>query len=671
MADESGTFIVAATGCPTGVAHTFMAEDALKKAAADRGIEIRVETHGQVGLENELTTEEIKRATGVIIAADKEVNARRFAGKVVVDVGVKEGIHHPDELIDRVLARAADGAGAASAASSSSDEPEDENDFLNVAAIDTSADHGWRKAGRAIYKHLMNGVSYMLPFVVGGGVLLAASFLFGIYSADPTSSEYNRFAEMLNTVGSTGLGLMVPVLSAFIAFSISNRPGLTVGLITGLLAADMGTGFLGGIVTGFLAGYGMLYLGKLFDKLPKALGGLKAIFLLPVIGTLVFGGITFVIAAPMESISVGLQNFLSDFQGANPIVLGIIIGCMAGFDMGGPVNKAVYVTGVALLAEGNMEFMAAVSAACIAPPIITAIAVTLFPKGFEPGERKAGYVNYLLGSTHITEGAIPFAARNPLVAIPLIMLGSSISAILTLMWGVTSPAPHGGFLVLPIVGNPFGWIAAILIGSLISGVLYGLYRLNQAKKKEQKTAEETSATATEPATATATTEPTASAASTSGAATSTATLVEMFTRENVRIDAHASSQEDALTKVAELSAERGYATDAAGVLDGLKAREAQMTTALMDGIAIPHTKHAAVTEPALLVVRFDTPVDWPTDETPVTAAVAMLIPEAQAGTTHLKLLAKVSRALMDENLRASLTSGTVDEIYTPLKAKLG
>ncbi|OLT51861.1 PTS fructose transporter subunit IIABC [Corynebacterium sp. CNJ-954] len=662
MAEE---FIVAATGCPTGVAHTFMAEDALKQAAAKRGIEIRVETHGQVGLENELTADEIKRATGVIIAADKEVNARRFAGKAVVDVGVKEGIHHPDQLIDRVLAKAAAGTPGSSAPGSGNDEPEDENDFLNVAAIDTSADQGWRKVGRAVYKHLMNGVSYMLPFVVGGGVLLAASFLFGIYSADPTSDEYNRFAEMLNTVGSTGLGLMVPVLSAFIAFSISSRPGLTVGLITGLLAADMGTGFLGGIVTGFLAGYGMLYLGKLFDKLPKALGGLKAIFLLPVIGTLVFGGITFVISAPMESISVGLQNFLADFQGANPVVLGIIIGCMAGFDMGGPVNKAVYVTGVALLAEGNMEFMAAVSAACIAPPIITAIAVTLFPRGFEAGERKAGYVNYLLGSTHITEGAIPFAARNPLVVIPLIMLGSSISAILTLLWGVTSPAPHGGFLVLPIVGNPFGWVLAILIGSAVSGVLYGLYRLNQSRKtataaEDTEAAEVTEVTAAAP-------EPQASVSP--GAPT--ATLVEMFTRDNVLVDVPADSQEDALARIAAMATDRGYAADAEGVLAGLQAREAQMTTALMDGIAIPHAKHPAITEAALLVVRFSEPVAWPTDKALVSVAVTMLVPEAQAGTTHLKLLAKVSRALMDEDLRATLTSGTADEIYTPLSAKLG
>ncbi|OUZ11975.1 PTS fructose transporter subunit IIC [Aeromicrobium sp. PE09-221] len=477
----AGEFIIAATGCPTGVAHTYMAEAALKKAAEQRGIEIRVETHGQVGLENGLTPEEIERADGVIIAADKDVDQKRFAGKPLVEVGVKEGIHHADDLIDRVLAKSKS-AVPVGAGGGVEDEPADENDFLNVQAIDTSGEEGWRKVGRAVYKHLMNGVSYMLPFVVGGGVLVAVSFLFGIYSADPSSDEYNRFAEMLNTVGGTGLGLMVPVLSAFIAYSIASRPGLTVGLITGLVASDMGTGFLGGIVTGFMAGYGMLLLGKVFEKMPKSLVGLKAIFLMPVLGTLLFGGITFFISAPMADISSGLENFLSGFQDANPIVLGIVLGVMCAFDMGGPVNKAAYVTGVALLGQGNLEFMAAVSAACIAPPMITAIAVTLFPKGFEPGERRAGYVNYALGATHITEGAIPFAARNPLVVIPILMLGSSIAAVLTLLWGVTSPAPHGGFLVLPIVGNPVGWVVAIAIGSAIAGVIYGFYRLTRARK---------------------------------------------------------------------------------------------------------------------------------------------------------------------------------------------
>lgn len=483
MADD---FIIAATGCPTGVAHTFMAEAALIKAAKAKNVEIKVETHGQVGIENELTREDIARATAVIIAADKDVQAERFARKPLVEVGVKAGIHEADSLIDRALAAAKAPAASSTATPAAAghadrDEAED-GDILNVAAIQTGEGSGARRLGRTIYKNLMNGVSHMLPFVVGGGVLVAVSFLWGIYSADPTNEQYNAFAASLKTVGDTAMSLMVPVLSAFIAEAIAKRPGLTVGLVTGLIAADAGTGFLGGLFTGFLSGYGMLALGLLLKKLPASLNGLKAIFLFPVLGCFAFGLMTVVLSAPMAGFSTWLQGVLSGFQDANPLLLGVVLGSMSAFDMGGPVNKAAYVTGVALLEDGNTGFMAAVSAACMTPPLVTAIAATLFPKGFEPGERRAGYVNYVLGATHITEGAIPFAARNPLVVIPILMLASSISAVLTLFWGVRSPAPHGGFLVLPVVTHPLLWVIAILIGSAIGGVVYGLFRVRSAAK---------------------------------------------------------------------------------------------------------------------------------------------------------------------------------------------
>ncbi|WP_129657018.1 PTS fructose transporter subunit IIC [Rothia halotolerans] len=483
----SEQFIIAATGCPTGVAHTFMAAEAISQAAEARGIEIKVETHGQVGVENALTPADIERATGVIVAADKDVQAERFQGKPLVDVGVAVAIHEPDQLIDRVLAAAERGARAASSAEGAQGEDGGadaalDHDLLDVDSIETGGS-GARRALRAIYKHLMNGVSYMLPFVVGGGVLLAVSFLWGIYSADPESSEYNSFAAALNEIGGVGLGLMVPILSAFIAESVSKRPGLVVGLVTGMIAMNNGTGFLGGIVTGFLSGYGMLGLSKLLSRMPSALNGLKAIFIFPVLGSLVFGLVTVLISAPMAGFSGFLEDFLTGFQGANPVILGLILGVMCAFDMGGPLNKAAYVTGVALLSDGNITFMAAVSAACIAPPLITAIACTLFPRGFEPAERRAGYVNYILGSTHITEGAIPFAARNPLVVIPILMVGSSIASILSLLWGAGSPAPHGGFLVLPIATHPFLWFGAILIGALVGGLLFGLYRTRAARRQ--------------------------------------------------------------------------------------------------------------------------------------------------------------------------------------------
>ncbi|CAD5896318.1 PTS system fructose-specific family, IIBC component [Carnobacterium maltaromaticum] len=451
--------IIAATGCPTGIAHTYMAQEALEQAAKRAGVSIKVETHGQIGVENELTAAEIEAAEVVIIAADKDVHAERFAGKRVIDVSVSRGIKEADQLIQEAL--------------------------LQTTSADQKielAEEGKTTIGRAIYKHLMNGVSHMLPFVVSGGVLVAISFLWGIYSADPASSQYNEFAAMLKTVGGLAMGLMVPVLSAYIAESIAKRPGLAVGFVGGLIAANGGTGFLGGIVSGFLAGYVILALMKLLKGLPKSLDGLKAIFLYPVLGVFVTGIAMTLLSAPMETVNTAMMNFLAGFQDSNPIILGIIVGSMCAFDMGGPINKAAYVTGTALLAEGNTFFMAGVSAACIAPPLITGFAVLFFKKYFETSERNAGFVNFILGSTHITEGAIPFAAKDPLRVLPIMMLGSSVAAVLTYMFKVQVPAPHGGFLVLPVVTHGLLWVLAILIGSVIGGFLLGWVRKRAVEK---------------------------------------------------------------------------------------------------------------------------------------------------------------------------------------------
>lgn len=466
--------IIAATGCPTGIAHTYMAQEALEQAAKKKGISIKVETHGQIGVENELTPEEIAGADAVIIASDKDVNAERFAGKRVIDVSVGRGIKEADKLIQDAL----DGKGNVMRGSTEGAERNTEPAESNQSDRSSSP-----SIGRQIYKHLMNGVSHMLPFVVSGGVLVAISFLFGIYSADPTSDQYNQFAATLNEVGGTAMGLMVPVLSAFIADSIAKRPGLVAGFVGGMIALSGGTGFLGGIVSGFLAGYVVLILSRMLKGMPHSFDGLKAIFILPVLGVFVTGlGMT-LLSQPMEAVNNGMMNFLAGFQNSNPIVLGLIVGCMSAFDMGGPVNKAAYVTGTALLAQGNTTFMAGVSAACIAPPLITSVAVLLFPKYFDKDERNSGLVNIILGSTHITEGAIPFAAKDPLRVIPVMMVGSSIAAILTYMFGVQVPAPHGGFLVLPVVTHGFQWVLAILIGSLVGGVLLGMTRKATSNKK--------------------------------------------------------------------------------------------------------------------------------------------------------------------------------------------
>jgi PTS system, fru family, IIC component len=324
---------------------------------------------------------------------------------------------------------------------------------------------------------LMNGVSHMLPFVVGGGVLIAISFaVFGIYSFDPNHETYNAFSAQLKEIGGLAMGLMTPVLAAYIAQSIGNRPALVSGFVAGLMASNGGAGFLGGIVGGFFAGYLVVLLEKLFKGLPKTLDGLKAIFLYPLLGVFITGLFMSVIVSPMAGINQSLMDFLKGFQDSNPVLLGLVIGCMCAFDMGGPVNKAAYVTGTVLLGEGNTAFMAGVSAACIAPPLITTVAVLLFKNRFDTNERNAGLVNFILGSTHITEGAIPFVAKDPLRAMPSMMLGSSIAAILTYLFGVQVPAPHGGFLVLPVVTHPFLWVLAIAIGSVVGGLVLGATR---------------------------------------------------------------------------------------------------------------------------------------------------------------------------------------------------
>ena len=457
--------IIAATGCPTGIAHTYMAQEALEQAAKKAGVTIKVETHGQIGIENELTPEEIANAKAVIIAADKDVQPQRFVNKKIIDVSVGQGIKNADELVAQALR----GEGVVKYHS--------DDAAVEASEAPQSSNVGKSSIGREIYKHLMNGVSHMLPFVVGGGVLIAISFaVFGIYSFDPNHETYNAFSAQLKEIGGLAMGLMTPVLAAYIAQSIGNRPALVSGFVAGLMASNGGAGFLGGIVGGCFAGYLVVLLEKLFKGLPKTLDGLKAIFLYPLLGVFITGLFMSVIVSPMAGINQSLMDFLKGFQDSNPVLLGLVIGCMSAFDMGGPVNKAAYVTGTLLLAEGNTTFMAGVSAACIAPPLITTVAVLLFKNRFDTNERNAGLVNFILGSTHITEGAIPFVAKDPLRAMPSMMLGSSIAAILTYLFGVQVPAPHGGFLVLPVVTHPFLWVLAIAIGSVVGGVVLGATR---------------------------------------------------------------------------------------------------------------------------------------------------------------------------------------------------
>lgn len=464
--------ILAVTGCPTGIAHTYMAEEALKSAAQKAGVEIKVETNGAGGIDNLITDADIADAIGVIIAADKDVNADRFNGLPVIEVPVKDGIHKAAALIEQIFSgnvsiRNADKASIK------------QSNSANQSEVKESI-------GRQIYKHLMSGVSNMLPFVVAGGVLIAISFLWGIYSSYPENEQYNEFAALLKKIGGQAFDIMVPIFTGFLAYSISGRPGMVAGFVGGLIANITEAGFLGGIIAGFAAGYLMLAVKKLLDGLPRSFEGLKSIFIMPLIGVFVIGSGMFLLGEPIASINKAMKSFLESLQSGNPILLGVVIGAMCSFDFGGPVNKAAYVTGTMLLGEGNFYFMAGVSAACIAPPFVIAFSTTIFrAKAFNEEERAAGIVNYILGSTHITEGAIPFAAKDPLRVIPIMMLSSAIASVLTFICQIQVPAPHGGFLVLPLVNKPLLWVGCIFVGALVGAILLGLLRIHEKRKSNE------------------------------------------------------------------------------------------------------------------------------------------------------------------------------------------
>src|SRR5699024_9359864 len=550
--------IIAATGCPTGIAHTYMAQESLEEAAKKKGISIKVETHGQEGVDNPLSDSEISDADGVIIAADKNVDIDRFIGKPVLNVSVSKGIKEPDELIDKIM---------------SGNVPEYKSGQVREEKQTNSEKHK-SSFWHSIYVSLMNGVSHMLPVVEACGVMMAVSLMFCIISADPESEQYVQFADLLNTIGGGSMDLMVPILTAYIAESIANRPGLVIGSIVGMIAFMNGTGFLGGIVGGFLAGYIMLALARMLKRLPKQLEGLKSIFLFPVLGIFIAGFIMWFLSVPMEAINDGLMSFLTSVQGTNPVLLGLIVGSMSAFDMGGPVNKAAYVTGTALLAQGDYFFMAGVSAACIAPPISTGFAVLFGKNSYSNSERGAGYVNFLLGSTHITEGAIPFAAKKPLKVIPILMLGSSIAAILTYLFKVQVPAPHGGFIVLPIVTHASLWILAIVIGSLVSGFLMAIDQKRTAAKNdptEESTIKEEGKNLE------------ASSESSKG-------LSAVIDSKNIYSNVQASNQQEVFEKLAEIAKNHKISDDEQAIIEGFMEREKLGTTGMEQGIAIPHTE---------------------------------------------------------------------------------
>ena len=469
---SSGYRFLAVTACPTGIAHTYMAAENLENTGKKLGIALKAETDGSGGAQNVLTREEIAAADAIIIAADKNVEMARFDGKPVIMVPVADGIHKAEELIKRAV----DGTVPVY--------------HHTGAAGGESVPEGSDSIGRTIYKHLMNGVSHMLPFVIGGGILIALAFLFDDYSINPANFGKNTpLAAYLKTVGEQAFGMMLPILAGFIAMSIADRPGLAVGLVAGLIAktgatfanpagGDVNAGFLGALFAGFVGGYIVAGLRKLFSRLPKSLEGIKPVLLYPVIGIFLAAVVTTFVNPYMGMINDGLTHFLNGMGGVSRIVLGMVLGGMMSIDMGGPFNKAAYVFGTAQLAEGNFEVMPAVMAGGMVPPIAIALCTSFFKKKFTAKERQSGIVNYVMGLSFITEGAIPFAAQDPLRVIPSCIIGSAIAGGLSMAFGCTLRAPHGGIFVLPTIGNPFMYLAAVVVGAAAGCVILGMLKKN-------------------------------------------------------------------------------------------------------------------------------------------------------------------------------------------------
>ena len=466
---KDDVFIVAVTACPTGIAHTYMAAEAIEKKAKELGYQVKVETRGSAGAKNVLTDDEIAKATGVIVACDTNVPTDRFDGKKVIECQVSDGINKTEELVKRIAAGDAPVFKA-------SGKKEDSHSSIG----------GKESIGHQIYKHLMNGVSHMLPFVVGGGILIAIAFLIDGFSVDlnslPADQRANfgtitQGAALFKGIGGTAFGFMLPILAGFIAMSIADRPGLAVGFVGGSIAANGTSGFLGALVAGFVAGYIVNLLKKIFSKLPESLDGVKPVLLYPLLGIFLIGVIMqFVVEPPIGALNTAINNGLNGLNGASAVVLGVLLGGMMAIDMGGPVNKAAYVFGTASIAAGNYNIMAAVMIGGMVPPLAIALATIFFKNKFTAEERKAGPTNFIMGLSFITEGAIPFAASDPLHVLPACAVGSAVAGGLSMAFGCTLMAPHGGIFVVPTIGNPLMYLVALVIGAFIACGLLGLLK---------------------------------------------------------------------------------------------------------------------------------------------------------------------------------------------------
>lgn len=650
--------ILAITSCPNGIAHTYMAQEKLEQAAKEMGIDIKVETQGGVGAENVLTSKEIREADGIIIAADRQVDLSRFDGKRLINESVREGIHNPKLLIQRII-------------------DQDAHIHHEKNGNKHTHDEDEQKSGlQMVYQHLMNGVSFMVPFIVVGGLLMAIALtLGGNTTPEGLKIPEDSFWKSIENIGSLAFSFMVPILAGYIAVSIADKPGLVPGMIGGAIAADgsfygseAGAGFLGGIVAGFLAGYIAKWIKNI--KIPKAMAPIMPIIIIPIISSILVGLIfIFVIGAPIASIFEGLTTWLKGMQGANSIILALIIGAMIAFDMGGPVNKVAFLFGSALIAEGNYAVMGMVAVAVCTPPIGLGLATFINKRKFNKGEIEMGKASFTMGLFGITEGAIPFAAQDPLRIIPSNMIGAMVAAVIASIGGVGDRVAHGGPIVAVLGGidQVLWFFIAVIVGSIVtmlvalllkkketavspadiddsdSGITSSFMGIDEDDEKDQTTSNvETQNSETKE--------------------------LKVFDKKVITIENSNISRDEAIDKLILNLKQHNYIDDEEILKEAVLKRESESTTAIGMNVAIPHAKSNVVKQPVVAVLNNKSGVEWESlDDTQPKIIFLIAVPN-DSSDTHLKLLQRLSRTLMDDETRETLINAeSTEEIYRILK----
>jgi fructose PTS system EIIBC or EIIC component len=640
--------LLAITSCPNGIAHTYMAAENLQKAADKLGIEMKVETQGSIGVENEFSEKDIEEADGIIIAADKTVEKGRFIGKNVLVVGVQDGIRRPEQLINK-----------------------HQNGEVPILRSGGKSADEYKKEKKdkqnPIYRHLMNGVSYMIPFIVVGGLLIAIALTIG---GKPTESGLvipeDSFWKTIEQLGGASFTFMIPILAGFIAYSIADRPGLAPGVIGGYIAAngsfygsEAGAGFIGGMIAGFLAGYVALAIKRI--KVPKAVQPIMPIIIIPVFASLIVGLVfVFIVGAPVAQVFESLTSWLSGMQGTSSILLAVILGAMISFDMGGPVNKVAFLFGAAMIGEGNYEIMGPIAAAICIPPIGMGLATFLKKRKYEEAERETGKASFTMGLFGITEGAIPFAAQDPIRVIPSIMAGSITGSVIAMMGNVGDRVAHGGPIVavLGAIDNVLMFFLAVIVGAFVTAILVNLLKKDAVVEVAGLGMEISSEELVEE-------QPVQSMGETKSSTTEITKLTDITNERLIDIELKGSNRDDVIDEMIAKLEKEGVIDSSKQFRDAIISRENESSTGIGMNIAIPHGKSSAVSEPRVVFGLKQEGIDWNSlDGTKARLIFMIAVPKESEGDAHLKILQMLSRQLMDDQFREKLlTVQSTKEAY--------